>query len=111
MTSAPLELVNSVTSRVRNAFKQRRASDESVALGQAKAERDEAADSEGSSDDRPAPARAEEVPAKPASAPTPVRAPEDVPAPDAASDAPEEAPAPDASAPGYFTYGGTTPSA
>lgn len=39
VTNAPVELVNNVTSRVRNAFKSRRASDESVALGQAKAER------------------------------------------------------------------------
>lgn len=36
--NAPLELVNSVTTKVRNAFKPRRASDESVALGQEKAE-------------------------------------------------------------------------
>ena len=40
VTNAPMELVNSVTNRVRSAFKPRRASDESVALGQAKAEQD-----------------------------------------------------------------------
>ncbi len=38
VTNAPLELVSSVSTKVRNAFKPRRASDESVALGQAKGE-------------------------------------------------------------------------
>ena len=37
VTSAPMELVNNVTSRVRSAFKPKRASDESVALGREKA--------------------------------------------------------------------------
>lgn len=38
VTNAPMELVNSVTSRVRGTFKSRRASDESIALGQKKAQ-------------------------------------------------------------------------
>ena len=37
VTNAPLELVSNVSTKVRNAFKPRRASEESVALGQAKA--------------------------------------------------------------------------
>ncbi len=37
VTSAPMELVNNVTNRMRSAFKPKRASDESVALGREKA--------------------------------------------------------------------------
>lgn len=40
VTNAPVELVTSVTSRVRKTLKSRRASNESIALGQAKAKQD-----------------------------------------------------------------------
>lgn len=41
VASAPMDLVNSVTNRVRGVFKTRKASDESVALGQGKADHNE----------------------------------------------------------------------
>ncbi len=51
VTNAPVELMNSVTSKVRGAFKTKRASDESVKLGEAKAA---AADAEGAKLESPA---------------------------------------------------------
>lgn len=44
VTSAPMEMVNSVTTRVRNLFKSQHASEESVALGEMKANDAKAAD-------------------------------------------------------------------
>ena len=63
VTNAPMEIMNNVTSKVRDKLKTKRASDESVALGEAKAKAqaaalagaaDAAADKAGKQEDAPA---------------------------------------------------------
>ena len=90
VTNAPMEIMNNVTSKVRDKLKAKRASDESVALGEAKAKA-QAAALAGAPVEEPA-----QQEAKP-------QAPQKADAPEAATqvEAAQEA----SDQPAYFTYG------